>query len=105
MAVFAGMALADDGEIFGRDAKLLRKILYRLMLDFTLLQQLKEVVKEVAGARCQRLHRHSMVEKRLLTSKKCTLQQCLYDFTAIRFPRLWSLNFESGDKTHQIGKL
>ena len=43
------MALADDGEIFGRDAKLLRKIFYRLMLDFALLQHLQELINTGNG--------------------------------------------------------
>ena len=47
------MALADDGEIFWRDAKLLRKIFYRLMLDFALLQHLQELIKEIAGTGSQ----------------------------------------------------
>ena len=70
------MALADDGEIFWRDAKLLRKIFYRLMLDFALLQHLQNLSKKslalvpkVSFGICQQKIAHgkeSTLQERLL---------------------------------------
>ena len=43
----ARMALADDGEILGRNTKLLGKVFHRTVLDFLLLQNLQEPIENI----------------------------------------------------------
>ena len=79
------MALADDGEVFWRDAKLLRKIFYRLMLDFALLQHLQELIKEIAGTGSQRFFRE-ICQQKSAHGKESNLQERLHSRTSIRLP-------------------
>ena len=98
------MALADDGEILGRNAQLLGKIFYRLVLDFALLQHLQKLVEKITRAGDTSILRQAL-EKQIAHGKKRTLEQRLYDFTTIWLPGTAVAESRVETETHQIGKL
>ena len=75
------MALADNGEILGRNAQLLGKIFYRLVLDFALLQHLQKLVEKITRAGDTSILRQA-IEKQIAHGKKRTLEQRLYDMAS-----------------------
>lgn len=85
MAVLPEWRLQMMERYFGVMQKLLRKIFYRLMLDFALLQHLQELIKEIAGTGSQSFFRE-ICQQKIAHGKESTLQERLHNLTAIWFP-------------------
>ena len=98
------MALADDGEVLGRDAELAGEILHGAMLDVLLLQILQKLVEEFDGAGVQIVCRH-ILEQQIAHCQQGALEQRLHYLAAIGLPRGALAEGGVEAEAHQFGEL